>query len=82
MLESFLPYMRVLDIRAIPPYQLFLKEQSKIIRERYIRIYKSLGHETRGVSLLRYILQFMDMDYMKRQANNYDRYLYHVSKSH
>lgn len=78
MLESFLPYMRVLDIRAIPPYQLFLKEQSKIIRERYIRIYKSLGHETRGVSLLRYILQFMDMDYMKRQANNYDRYLYHV----
>lgn len=78
MLESFLPYMRVLDIRAIPPYQLFLKEQSKIIRERYIRMYRALGHETKGMSLLRYILQFADMDYMRRQANNYDRYLYHV----
>ena len=78
MLDSFLPYMRVLDKRAIPPYQLFLKEQSKIIYERYMRFYKALGHETRGMSLLRYILQFADMDYMRRQSNNYDRYLYHV----
>lgn len=70
--------MRTLDVRAIPPYQLFIKEQSKIIRERYMRFYKAMGHESRAASMIRYILQFADMDYMRKQANNYDRYLYHV----
>lgn len=78
MLNMLLPYINDVDQRAIPAYQLFLKSQSQIIRERYLRLYNALGHETKGMSLLRYILSFVDMDYMFSQANNYDRYLYHA----
>ena len=59
-----IPYMRDDTPRALPPFQLFLKSQSVFIRERYSRLYSSQGHESRAVRLLRYILQFIDMDFM------------------
>lgn len=78
MIDMIIPYMRDDTPRALPPFQLFLKSQSVFIRERYSRLYSSQGHESRAVRLLRYILQFIDMDFMKRQSSNYERYLHHL----
>ena len=78
MLQFILPFIRQSDIRAIPPYQLFLKDQRTLIIEKYWRFSKQIGHESPGVRLLRYILQFVDMEYMDSQVNNYERYSYHL----
>lgn len=64
--------------RAIPAYQLFLKQQAKIIAEAQSRLRLGTGYETPGSKLLRYILQFIDLDYLISQSNNYERYTYHL----
>lgn len=78
MIEFILPYVRQMDSRAIPPYQTFLKAQKRFIDEKYRRSFHQLGYTSDGIKLLRYILQYVDMDYMFYQTNNYDRYTYHV----
>ena len=78
MLSMIMPYLVDMDKRAIPPYQLFLKQQAQIIYERYKRLRGSAGGENRATAMLRYILNFMDMEYMLKQSNNYTRYLYHL----
>ena len=78
MLSLITPYLVDMDKRAIPPYQLFLKQQAQIINERYNRLRGSSGSENRATAMLRYILNFIDMEYMLRQPNNYARYLYHL----
>lgn len=78
MLQSLQPYLKLTTSRSIPPYQLWLKSQKGIIKERYNRLYGSIGHETRAVKMLRYILNFVDLEYLGRLANNYERYLYHL----
>lgn len=78
MLSLVMPYIRDMEPRAIPPYQTFLKAQETYIRGRANRIYESQGHESPGIKLLRYILSFVDMSYLDQQANNYERYNYHV----
>ena len=78
MLSLITPYLVDMDKRAIPLYQLFLKQQAQIINERYNRLRGSSGSENRATAMLRYILNFIDMEYMLRQPNNYARYLYHL----
>lgn len=65
-------------VRALPPYQNYLKAQKLLILDRYRRFLGAQGHESPGIRLLRYILQFVDIDYLRRQKNNYDRYRYHL----
>ena len=78
MLSIITPYLVNMEKRAIPPYQLFLKQQAKIINERYTRLYNTAGRENRATAMLRFILNFVDMEYMLRQPNNYYRYLYEI----
>ena len=82
MIEYILPYIKDMEARALPPYQTFIRNEARFIKDRYDRIYKSMGHETNGVKLLRYILQFTDQEYLDKQCNNYDRYLYHLRYVH
>ena len=65
-------------VRALPPYQTYLKAQKTFVLDRYRRFLGAQGHESPGIKLLRYILQFVDMDYLRQQKNNYDRYRYHL----
>ena len=67
-----------MGVRSLPPYQTFLKSQKVFVTEQYNRFFKAFGYESQGISLLRYILQFVDMDYLDTQLNNYDRYRYHL----
>ena len=62
MLSLITPYLVDMDRRAIPPYQLFLKQQAQIINERYNRLRGSSGGENRATAMLRYILNFIDME--------------------
>lgn len=78
MIDYILPFIVEKDKRAIPPYQLFLKDQKTLIEERLQRFKLTTGHEFGGVKLLRYILQFVDMNYLDQQSNNYERYTYHL----
>lgn len=78
MIEYIAPFLKDMDARALPSYQNFINIQSKFIKDRFDRLYRSQGHESNGVKLLRYILQFIDYDYLDRQDNNYDRYLHHL----
>ena len=78
MLSLILPFVNCMEKRAIPPYQLFLRQQSKIILDRYTRLYNAAGKENQATAMLRFIMNFTDMEYMLRQPNNYNRYLYHI----
>lgn len=78
MIEFVLPFIKDMEPRILPPYQTFIRNEARFIKDRYDRIYKTLGHETPGVVLLRYILSFAEKDYLDKQSNNYDRYLYHL----
>lgn len=82
MIELILPFVRDMDARALPPYQTYLKEQKHFISERYKRFQHQLGYSSPGVNLLRYVLQFADLDYLDNQSNNYDRYTYHLRFIH
>lgn len=64
--------------RAIPKYHLFLKEQNKFILKQYNKSFHQLGHESSGIKKLIYLLQFVDLDYLDKQVDNYDRYYYHL----
>ena len=75
MLSLILPFVNCMEKRAIPPYQLFLRQQSKIILDRYTRLYNAAGKENQATAMLRFIMNFTDMEYMLRQPNNYNRYL-------
>lgn len=78
MIDLITPFLTAVPPRALPPYQKFLKEQKVFIAERYHRQFEAAGYESPGVRLLRYILQFIDYDYLDRQVNNFDRYSYHI----
>ena len=78
MIDLILPYIKDDAVRALPAYQTFLKAQAKFISERYRRLILSTGHESPGIRLLRYILQFVDKDYLDLQVNNYERYSNHI----
>ena len=78
MLSWILPYIRDAEARAIPPYQQFLRNEASFIRDQYKRLYLGQGHESPGIKLLRYILSFVDLDYLDTCANNYERYRYHL----
>lgn len=75
MLELYIDHM---GARALPPYQIFLKDQKTYVNGRYRRLLGAQGHESPGIKLLRYILQFVDINYLDTQSNNYDRYSYHL----
>lgn len=78
MLEYILPFLKDMDYRRIPPYQTFMRAQKVFVNNRYKRLFHSQGHESPGVKTLKYILQYIDEEYMERQTNNYDRYIHHV----
>ena len=75
MLELNIDHM---GTRALPPYQIFLRDQKTYVLNRYRRMLGAQGHESPGIKLLRYILQFVDINYLDTQSNNYDRYNYHL----
>lgn len=78
MIQMILPFVKDMEIKAIVPYNEFLSSQKIFVKNKYKRLFGSQGYESSGMKLLRYILQFIDMDYMDSQVNNYDRYTYHV----
>ena len=78
MISMLIPYLKNNAPKALPPYQTFLKQQAIFIRERFQRLYKSEGYESHAVRLLRYIINNADFDLLERQANNFDRYMYHL----
>ena len=78
MIEYVAPFLTRMDERKLPAYQTFLRNQKLFVENRYHRFLVSEGHETPGVKLLRYILQFIDKNDLDLQNNNYDRYLYCV----
>ena len=78
MIDMILPFVRDMEARAIPPYQQFLRAQHTFVANRYDRFLMAQGNESPGTRLLRYIIQFVDLDYLDQQLNNYDRYSYHI----
>lgn len=78
MINTLMGFVRDAEARSIPPYQQFLRAQKTFITNRYMRFLGNLGHESPGVKLLSYILSFVDYEYLDKQINNYDRYLYHL----
>lgn len=78
MLSSIIPYLGSGTPRAIPAYQTFLKSESKVLSDARTKLMMGIGYETLGNKLLRYVLQFIDMPYLLTQANNYERYSYHL----
>ena len=78
MIGTILPYLQTSESRAVRLYTQFKEEQMRIVYRQYRRIFKSLGHESYGVRLLRYILQFVDHKYLDSRANNYQRYTDHL----
>lgn len=78
MINMLIPYLRDDAPKALPPYQTFLKQQAIFIRGRFSRLYNAQGFESNAVRLLRYIINFADIDLLERQANNFDRYMHHL----
>lgn len=78
MISFILPFVKQQDARALPAYQTYLKDQKTWMYGRYTRHMHAFGHESDGIKLLRYILQFVDYQYLASQSNNYDRYTYHI----
>lgn len=74
LLNTFMPYLRDVDRRALPPYQNFLQQQKKYTDTTYFVARNGLGHETQGMQQLRYILNFVDMEYLLRLPDHYKRY--------
>lgn len=74
MFETITSYLTPMDVRSIRTYIQFKEEQMRYTGRHYRRFYAALGHESRGVRLLRYILQFLDYDYLDSRSNNYERY--------
>ena len=78
MINTIKRFVRDVEARSIPPYQQFLRAQKTFISNRYTRFLGALGHESPGIKLLRFILSFVDYEYLDKQVNNYDRYSYHL----
>ena len=78
MLGILLPFLQSEEFRSIRTYTQFKEEQIRIVYRQYRRVYRALGHESYGVRLLRYILQFVDHKYLDSRTNNYQRYTDHL----
>ena len=78
MIDWILPFCKVAEAKALPQFQQFLKAEAEFIKHRYNQLFLAAGHESPGVKVLRYILQFVDIDYIDSQTNNYARYSYHL----
>ena len=78
MLDIVMPYLNTAESRSVRAYQHFKQEQIRYVAKQRERIFKSLGHESYGVRLLRYILQFVDHEYLDSRTNNYERYTEHL----
>lgn len=78
MIDWILPFCKVAEAKALPQFQQFLKAEAEFIKHRYNQLFLAAGHESPGVKVLRYILQFVDIDYLDSQTNNYARYSYHL----
>lgn len=74
LLNTLMPYVRDMDRRALPPYQTYLQAQKKVIDHNYLVTRNGLGHETLGMQQLRHILNFLELDYLLRLPNHYERY--------
>lgn len=74
MFESLSRFLTPMDVRSVRAYAQFKEGQMRYVSKHYMRFYHALGHESPGVRLLRYILQFLDYDYLDSRANNYQRY--------
>lgn len=82
MLDWIIPFVNDAPPRTLPAYQLFLKSQRVYIREEYLKLWRSFGYEAPGMRMLRYVLQFVDFDYLDACANNYERYSHHLRFLH
>ena len=78
LLSQTLPFLRTSEIRSVRAYTQFKEEQIRYLLLQRRRLYKSLGHESNAVRLMRYILQFVDHKYLEQKANNYQRYTDHL----
>ena len=78
MIDMIIPFIRDIESHSLPPYRQFLHSQQTFIQQRYQRFIASQGHESPGIKLLRYILQFVDLEYLNLQPNNYERYTNHL----
>ena len=69
-----LPFISNKEPRSLPPYQAFLNSQKNLILTRYKDSLETIGHTSKGIRLLKYILQFVDFEYLNKKVNNYERY--------
>lgn len=82
LLKTALMFCRDMDKRALPPYQTFLNQEKKYLDKKYMTIREAQGHESYGMRQLRYMLNFVDMNFLLGDINNYDRYLAHLRFSY
>ncbi len=74
MIDMILPFISNKEPRSLPPYQAFLNSQKNLILTRYKDSLETIGHTSKGIKLLKYILQFVDFEYLNKKVNNYERY--------
>ena len=74
MLTQLIPYLVTPEYRSVREYTHFKEEQMRYMSMYRNRAMLTIGHESAGVRLLRYILQFVDYNYMDSREDNYKRY--------
>lgn len=78
MISSIIQYTQNTEVRSLIKYQNFLKAQKEYTDEQYNTLFNTEGYASKGIRVLRYILNKIDYAYMDKQLNNYDRYTYYV----
>ena len=78
MLTQLIPYLVTPEYRSVREYTHFKEEQMRYMSMYRNRAMLTIGHESAGVRLLRYILQFVDYNYMDSREDNYKRYTDHL----
>lgn len=78
LINTLLPHIALATKRNITPYQSFLLNEKRFIDEHVILFKQGQGHESGGTRILRYILSFIDFDYLITQTDNYKRYTDHI----
>lgn len=78
MIELITPYLTDYNPKTIAPYRTFLKVQSNYIFDRKNTFLKAPAFTSRGLTLLSYLFNFLDMSYMDELSSNYERYINHV----
>lgn len=78
MLEYLTPFIENSSPRLIPAWNQYVQAIETFKEPLYKRFMLATDHETRGITIMRYILSCVDWSYMKNHASDFDRYSFHV----